>query len=93
MPNGTPTPAVTAAGFGDLFVGDWFATFFVQLPSGTKFKGGDVGVEEVVDNIEREEKVEEVVVNVEREEKVEEVDMRMMSPSGMLMRSLLLVQL
>lgn len=89
MPNGTPTPAVTAARFGDPFVGDWFTKFLVQFLSGTKFRGEDVGVEEVVVNIEREEKVEEVAVNVEREVKVEEVDMRMMSPRGMVMRSLL----
>lgn len=61
-----PTPAVTAARFGDPFVGDWFHKFFVQFPSGTEFGGGDVGVEEVVENVEREEKVEEVDVSVEK---------------------------
>lgn len=90
MPNGTAIPAVTAARFRDPFVGDWFASrFLVQFPSGTKFRDGDVGVEEVVVIMEREEKVEEVVVNGEREDKVEDVDMKMMSPSGMLIRSLL----
>lgn len=89
MPNGTAIPAVTAARFGDPFVVDCFTTFLVQFPSGTKFRDGDVGVEEVVVIIDREEEVEDVVVNGEREEKVEEVDMKMISPSGMLIRSLI----
>lgn len=33
----------------------------MQFPSGTKFMGGHVGVEDAVVNVEREEKVEEVV--------------------------------
>lgn len=70
MPNGT---AVTAARFGDPFVEVWFGTFLAQFPSGTKVRDGDLGVEEVVVIIEREEKIEEVVVNRGREERVEEV--------------------
>lgn len=81
IPNGTPTLAATAARFGDRFVGDWFAKFRVQFPSGTKFRGG---VEEVVVNVEIEEKVEEVDVNAEGEEEVEEAR-DIISPGGMVM--------
>lgn len=46
----------------------------MQFPSGTKFKGGNVGVEDAVVNVEREEKVEEIDADAEGEGKVEEVD-------------------
>lgn len=65
---------MTAARFGDLFVAHGYAKLFVQFPSGTKFKGGDVGVEDAVVNVEREEKVEEVDADAEVDEKVEAVD-------------------
>ena len=65
---------MTAARFGDRFVGDGHAKLFVQFPSGTKFKGVDVGVADAVVNVEREEKVEEVDADAEGEERVGEVD-------------------
>ena len=56
---------MTAARFGDLFVGDWYAKSFVQFPFGTRFRGGVVDVE--ING----------VVNVELEEKVEAVDLEL----------------
>lgn len=61
---------MTAARFGDLFVGHWYAESFVQFPFGTRFGGGVVGVE--ING----------VLNVEREEKVDEVDVEGKSDTG-----------
>ena len=63
-----------AASFGGRFVREWFAKFLVQFPPGIKVRCGDVGVEEVDVNVEREEKVEEVHTDVEGKEKVEKAD-------------------
>lgn len=53
---------MTAARFGDLFVGHGYAKLFVQFPS-----GGDVGVEDAVVNVEGGEKIEEVDADVKGE--------------------------
>ena len=46
----------------------------MQFPPGIEVRCGDVGVEEVDVNVEREEKVEEVDKDVEGREKVEKAD-------------------
>lgn len=67
-PNGTPTPATTAARLGGFSAEGWSAGAPVQFPFGITFKGGDVEVEE------REENLEEVDTNVESEEEAEKAD-------------------